>query len=77
MSLVDYHELINILFYMCNSTLVLWLDSCGEDQVWKGIKVTLDDYELKVRAQGDKEFSPVYPFMLQIGSSLAEVTSSQ
>ncbi|KAJ6820005.1 conserved oligomeric Golgi complex subunit 5 [Iris pallida] len=55
----------------------LWLDSQGEDQVWKGIKATLDDYELKVRARGDKEFSPVYPIMLQIGSSLAEATSSQ
>nr|CAD1828340.1 unnamed protein product [Ananas comosus var. bracteatus] len=55
----------------------LWLDSQGEDQVWKGIKATLDDYEMKVRARGDKEFSPVYPLMLQIGSSLAQTTASQ
>ncbi|XP_010924233.1 conserved oligomeric Golgi complex subunit 5 [Elaeis guineensis] len=55
----------------------LWLDSQGEDQIWKGIKATLDDYEIKVRARGDKEFSPVYPLMLQIGSSVAETISSQ
>ncbi|KAJ0113684.1 hypothetical protein Patl1_01435 [Pistacia atlantica] len=50
----------------------LWLDSQGEDQIWKGIKATLDDYAVKVRARGDKEFSPVYPLMLQLGSSLTE-----
>lgn len=48
----------------------LWLDSQGEDQIWKGIKATLDDYAANVRARGDKEFSPVYPLMLQLGSSL-------
>ncbi|KAF2302218.1 hypothetical protein GH714_033763 [Hevea brasiliensis] len=48
----------------------LWLDSQGEDQIWKGIKTTLDDYAVKVRSRGDKEFSPVYPLMLQLGSSL-------
>ncbi|KAG6466229.1 conserved oligomeric Golgi complex subunit 5-like [Zingiber officinale] len=53
----------------------IWLDSHGEDQIWKGIKATLDDYERKVRARGDEEFSPVYPLMLQIGSSLVENTS--
>ncbi|CAL9171740.1 unnamed protein product [Musa hybrid cultivar] len=52
----------------------LWLDSQGEDQIWKGIKATLDDYEIKARARGDKEFSPVYLLMLQIGSSLTENT---
>ncbi|XVF29406.1 hypothetical protein REPUB_Repub15cG0118400 [Reevesia pubescens] len=50
----------------------LWLDSQGEDQIWKGIKATLDDYAAKVRARGDKEFSPVYPLMLRLGSSLSE-----
>ncbi|XAR52802.1 hypothetical protein NMG60_11021078 [Bertholletia excelsa] len=50
----------------------LWMDSQGEDQIWKGIKATLDDYEAKVRARGDKEFSPVYPLMLRLGSSLSE-----
>ncbi|XP_002526650.2 conserved oligomeric Golgi complex subunit 5 [Ricinus communis] len=50
----------------------LWLDSQGEDQIWKGIKATLDDYAAKVRSRGDKEFSPVYPLMLRIGSSLTE-----
>ncbi|XP_009619913.2 conserved oligomeric Golgi complex subunit 5 [Nicotiana tomentosiformis] len=49
----------------------LWMDSQGEDQIWKGIKATLDDYALKVRSRGDKEFSPVYPLMLEIGSSLS------
>ncbi|KAG6471116.1 hypothetical protein ZIOFF_072213 [Zingiber officinale] len=54
----------------------MWLDdSHGEDQIWKGIKATLDDYQRKVRARGDKEFSLVYSLMLQIGSSLAENTS--
>ncbi|XWS35298.1 hypothetical protein CRYUN_Cryun21dG0114000 [Craigia yunnanensis] len=48
----------------------LWLDSQGEDQIWKGIKATLDDYAANVRARGDKEFSPVYPLMLRLGSSL-------
>lgn len=50
----------------------LWLDSQGEDQIWKGIKATLDDYATKVRSRGDKEFSPVYPLMFQLGSSLTE-----
>ncbi|XP_027368996.1 conserved oligomeric Golgi complex subunit 5 [Abrus precatorius] len=50
----------------------LWLDSQGEDQIWKGIKATLDDYAVNVRSRGDKEFSPVYPLMLQLGSSLTE-----
>ncbi|KAG9149953.1 hypothetical protein Leryth_010027 [Lithospermum erythrorhizon] len=49
----------------------LWLDSQGEDQIWKGVKATLDDYAVKVKARGDKEFSPVYPLMLQLGSSLS------
>ncbi|GFZ05503.1 golgi transport complex protein-like protein [Actinidia rufa] len=57
----------------------LWLDSQGEDQIqiWKGIKATLDDYDAKIRARGDKEFSPVYPLMLRLGSSLSERTLSQ
>ncbi|KAL1307633.1 hypothetical protein HN51_049532 [Arachis hypogaea] len=50
----------------------LWLDSQGEDQIWKGIKATLDDYALNVRSRRDKEFNPVYPLMLQMGSSLIE-----
>lgn len=50
----------------------LWLDSQGEDQIWKGVKATLDDYATRVRARGDKEFTPVYPLMIQLGSSLAE-----
>lgn len=50
----------------------LWLDSQVEDQIWKGIRATLDDYAVKVRSRGDKEFSPVYPLMLQLGSSLTE-----
>ncbi|KAK8519504.1 hypothetical protein V6N12_025540 [Hibiscus sabdariffa] len=49
----------------------LWLDSQGEDQIWKGIKATLDDYAAKVRARGDKEFSPVYPLMLRLAKSFA------
>lgn len=48
----------------------LWLDSQGEEQAWKGIKATLDEYAAKVRARGDKEFSPIYPLMLQLGTSL-------
>ncbi|KAH8509178.1 hypothetical protein H0E87_011082 [Populus deltoides] len=50
----------------------LWLDSQGEDQIWKGIKATLDDYAAKVRSRGDKEFSPVYPLMHHLGSLLTE-----
>ncbi|XP_050228083.1 conserved oligomeric Golgi complex subunit 5 [Mercurialis annua] len=52
----------------------LWLDSQGEDQIWKGIKATLDDYAANVRSRGDKEFSPVYPLMLELGSSSTEKT---
>lgn len=55
----------------------LWMDSQGEDQIWKGIKATLDDYAVEVRSRGDKEFSPVYPLMLQLGSSLSEKTIAQ
>lgn len=53
----------------------LWMDSQGEDQIWKGVRATLDDYAAKVRARGDKEFSPVYPLMFQVGSSLTENAS--
>ncbi|KAF8081466.1 hypothetical protein N665_0885s0013 [Sinapis alba] len=53
----------------------LWLDNQREDQVWKGVKATLDDYAVKIRSRGDKEFSPVYPLMLQIGSSLTQENS--
>lgn len=49
----------------------LWLDSQGEDQIWKGIKVTLDDYEMKVNARGE-ELSPVHSLMLQMGSAMIE-----
>lgn len=52
----------------------LWLDSQGEDQIWKGIKATLDDYAAKVRSRGGKEFTPVYPLMHLLGSSLTENT---
>ncbi|KAL6983257.1 Conserved oligomeric Golgi complex subunit [Sarracenia purpurea var. burkii] len=55
----------------------LWLDSQGEDQIWKGIKATLDDYAATVRARGDKEFSPIYPLMMRFGSSLSERNVSQ
>jgi hypothetical protein len=54
----------------------LWLDSQGEDQIWKGIKATLDDYAANVRSRRDKEFSPVYPLMIQLGSSLTEKTKA-
>ncbi|XP_071685819.1 conserved oligomeric Golgi complex subunit 5-like [Rutidosis leptorrhynchoides] len=50
----------------------LWLDSQGEEQIWKGIKATLDDYAVQVRSRGDKEFSPVYPLMLSLGSSISD-----
>ncbi|KAI3971861.1 hypothetical protein MKW92_052390 [Papaver armeniacum] len=53
----------------------LWMDSQGEDQIWKGIKATLDDYAANIRVRGDKEFSPVYPLMLRVGSLLTENAS--
>ena len=49
----------------------LWLDSQEEEKIWKGIKATLDDYDVNISVRGDKEFSPVYPLMLQLGSPLA------
>ncbi|KAL6561666.1 Conserved oligomeric Golgi complex subunit [Orobanche minor] len=51
----------------------LWMDSQGEDQIWKGIKATLDDYATRVRARGDKEFSPIYPLMLKLGNLQQEM----
>lgn len=53
----------------------LWLDSHTETEIWRGVKATLDDYAGKIRARGDKEFSPVYPLMLRLGSSLTENAS--
>ncbi|KAK1261004.1 hypothetical protein QJS04_geneDACA018079 [Acorus gramineus] len=53
----------------------LWLDKQGEEQIWRGIKVTLDDYAVKVRARGE-ELSPVYYVMLKIGSVFVENTSA-
>ena len=55
----------------------LWLDSQPEEQVWKGIKSTLDDYASKVKARGDKEFSPIYPLMLKLGASVIKQESKQ
>ncbi|KAL5731859.1 Conserved oligomeric Golgi complex subunit [Ranunculus cassubicifolius] len=49
-----------------------WLDQQGEEQIWKGIKPTLDDYATKVRSRGDTEFSPVYPLMMKLGSAITE-----
>jgi hypothetical protein len=53
----------------------LWLDSQGEEKIWKGIKATLDDYAINISVRGDKQFSPIYPLMLQLGSPLAGNTS--
>eukprot|EP00250_Pteridium_aquilinum_P008386 c17905_g2_i1 orf=280-2844(-) len=53
----------------------LWLDSQAEEQVWKGIKATLDEYASKVKLRGDKEFSPVYPLMLKLGAALVKTES--
>ncbi|CAA0816121.1 Golgi transport complex protein-related [Striga hermonthica] len=53
----------------------LWMDSQGEDQIWKGVKATLDDYAAKVGARGDKEFSPVYPLMMKVGASITQNVS--
>ncbi|KAG9439155.1 hypothetical protein H6P81_019320 [Aristolochia fimbriata] len=50
----------------------IWLDSQGEDQVWKGIKATLDEYASKVGVSEHKDLSPVYFLMLELGSSLSE-----
>ncbi|VFQ61883.1 unnamed protein product [Cuscuta campestris] len=49
----------------------LWMDSQGEDQIWRGVKAALDDYAAKVGVRGDKEFCPVYPLMLKLGSSIS------
>lgn len=54
----------------------LWLDAQTEEQIWKGIKATLDEYASKVRTRGDKEFSPVYPLMLKLGAALVKTDSS-
>lgn len=53
----------------------LWLDAQAEEQVWKGIKATLDEYASKVKLRGDKEFSPVYPLMLKLGATLVKTVS--
>ncbi|GMG98865.1 hypothetical protein Nepgr_000705 [Nepenthes gracilis] len=50
----------------------LWLDSQGEDQIWKGIKATLNDYATIMRARGNEELGPVFSIMLRLGSSLSE-----
>ncbi|RAL45256.1 hypothetical protein DM860_014666 [Cuscuta australis] len=49
----------------------LWMDSQGEDQIWRGVKAALDVYAAKVGVRGDKEFCPVYPLMLKLGSSIS------
>ncbi|KAH7424625.1 hypothetical protein KP509_11G016500 [Ceratopteris richardii] len=52
-----------------------WLDEQTEEQIWKEIKTTLDEYASKVKARGDKEFSPVYPLMLKLGATLVKTES--
>ncbi|GBG91815.1 hypothetical protein CBR_g53704, partial [Chara braunii] len=55
----------------------LWLDQHGEEDVWKGVKGTLDAYAAKVKSRGDKEFSQIYPLMMTLGGALTETASSQ
>lgn len=48
----------------------LWLDNQIEDQIWKEINATLDDYDLVER--GKRVQSSYYPLMVQIGLSLTQ-----
>eukprot|EP00271_Cylindrocystis_brebissonii_P008357 TRINITY_DN22545_c0_g1_i1.p1 TRINITY_DN22545_c0_g1~~TRINITY_DN22545_c0_g1_i1.p1 ORF type:complete len:876 (+),score=237.99 TRINITY_DN22545_c0_g1_i1:407-3034(+) len=48
----------------------LWLDRHTEEEAWKEVRASLDAYARTVRTRGDKEFSPIYPLMLELGEAM-------
>ena len=50
----------------------MWLDRHSEEDAWKEVKASLEAYARKVKARGDKEFSPIYPLMGEVGRILVE-----
>jgi hypothetical protein len=50
-----------------------WLDSHSEEEIWQLIKNSLDLYANQVNQRGEKEFTPIYPVLLQLGPSLLKV----
>lgn len=47
-----------------------WMDSHTEEEIWQLIKSSLDLYAKQVNQRGEKEFTPIYPVLLQLGPSL-------
>ncbi|KAK3243297.1 hypothetical protein CYMTET_47037 [Cymbomonas tetramitiformis] len=48
----------------------LWLDQHTPEEVWKGVKGTLDSYAQIMKTVG-KEIAPVHPIMLTLGSTIS------
>ena len=48
-----------------------WLDDHTEEEVWRVVKLSLDNYEGKVNSRGDTKFDPIFPVMLALGQHFA------
>ncbi len=49
-----------------------WLDQHTEEEAWALIKSTLEIYTAQVNARGEKEFTPIYPVILFMGTHLLQ-----
>lgn len=49
----------------------IWLDKHNnEEEIWEFIKSSLEIYAQQINAKGEKEFSTIYPIILNLGSNL-------
>jgi hypothetical protein len=46
-----------------------WMDKHSEEEIWNIIKSALDTYASQVNSRGEKEFSPIYPVILESNNS--------
>eukprot|EP01117_Protostelium_nocturnum_P020411 TRINITY_DN9165_c0_g1_i2.p1 TRINITY_DN9165_c0_g1~~TRINITY_DN9165_c0_g1_i2.p1 ORF type:complete len:748 (-),score=194.71 TRINITY_DN9165_c0_g1_i2:48-2291(-) len=47
-----------------------WMDQHTENQIWNLLKECLDSYASQVNAKGEKQFTPIYPIILDLAPNL-------
>eukprot|EP00898_Chlorokybus_atmophyticus_P001187 jgi/Chlat1/2069/Chrsp17S02540 len=50
----------------------LWLDQHSEEDVWRGVKASLDAYAQLIKSRGEPQFAPIYPIIMSVGQRLIE-----
>eukprot|EP00899_Mesostigma_viride_P002929 jgi/Mesvir1/12637/Mv02193-RA.1 len=50
----------------------IWLDQHSEEDVWRGVKSSLEAYAHSVNMRGDPQYDPIYPLMMSLGPVLME-----